>query len=281
MSKKKLVLNEDDIEITNDFDLDAVKDEVNPLDVISKAEQDALASGEVIYDENGNVETEPEVPQETVVNAYSGLLQDLLRKQWDVINAADGIMATVDGEAADINKEDVKSILQKLVDETTVSIGMVTKALGVVDPSQEELMNKGVEKAEEVISDTPKEEPVEESVKPLKEDNSEEWKKVDFSDSDYYDRFWQEECFYQLQYYWENLEDYEDDEDIRILDVLSADEIKDIVIDAAEEVRNSDYLWEEINERIQDEIRDSISRKAEEIRNTPTVEIDLSNTEGE
>ena len=150
--KKKLVLNEDDIEITNDLDLDAIKDEVNPLDVISKAEQDALASGEVIYDENGNVETEQEVPQETVVNAYSGLLQDLLRKQWDVINAADGIMATIDTEEADINKEDVKAILQKLVDETTVSIGMVTKALGVVDPDQEELMNKGVEQAEEVIS---------------------------------------------------------------------------------------------------------------------------------
>ena len=93
-----------------------------------------------------------EVAPEVVTSAYTDMLQDLLRKQWDVINSADSIIATIDSESAEVNKEDVKAILGKLVEDTTVAIGMVTKALGVVDPSQEELMNQGVAKAEEVIS---------------------------------------------------------------------------------------------------------------------------------
>jgi Glu-tRNA(Gln) amidotransferase subunit E-like FAD-binding protein len=258
---KRLILSEDD---TKDVELTLPDDDVVVVD-----------TPEVLPVEEPVVE--PEVKEEVVVNAYTDMLQDLLRKQWDVINSADGIMATIEAESADINKEDVKSILQKLVEDTTVSIGMVTKALGVVDPSQEELMDQGVAKAEEVIN----QEPIEESVKePLSEDAS-DWRAVDFSSSDYYDRFWQEECFYQLQYFWENAEDYADDEDIQELDNLSTDEIKDIIIDAAEEVRNSDYLWEEINERIQDEVLDSLHRKMDELRNTPTVELGDTEKEGE
>ena len=257
---KRLVLSEDDIQ---DVELTLPEDDI----VI-----DAPVIEPVI-----ETEPETEVKEEVVVNAYTDMLQDLLRKQWDVINSADGIIATIDLESAEVNKEDVKAILNKLVEDTTVAIGMVTKALGVVDPSQEELMDKGIEKAEEVIN----QEPIEESVKePLSEDAS-DWRAVDFSNSDYYDRFWQEECFYQLQYFWENAEDYADDEDIQELDNLSTDEIKDIIIDAAEEVRNSDYLWEEINERIQDEVLDSLHRKMDALRNTPTVELGGTEKEGE
>ena len=272
---KRLVLSEDDVQ---DIELTIPEDDI-------------LIDTPVVVDEPV-VDTEPEVKEEVVVNAYTDMLQDLLRKQWDVINSADGIIATIDAESAEVNKEDVKAILSKLVDDTTVAIGMVTKALGVVDPSQEKLMDQGVAKAEEVIStDAPSTEdvtikddeiiPVDESAnKTLKEDAS-DWSAVDFSDSEYYDRFWEEECFYQLQYLWENAEDYADDENIQELDNLSAEEIKDIVKDAASEVRNSDYLWEEINERIQDEIQDALSRFLDERRDTPTVEIGSDDSVGE
>ena len=213
-----------------------------------------------------------EVAPEVVTSAYTDMLQDLLRKQWDVINSADSIIATIDSESAEVNKEDVKAILGKLVEDTTVAIGMVTKALGVVDPSQEELMNQGVAKAEEVISS----EPVTESVEqPLMEDNSSAWNTVSFENDPYYERFWEEECFYHLQYLWENAEEYEDDENIQWLDELSSQEIYDICHSAAEEVRDSDYLWEEISERVQDDTEAALADYVSTLRNTSTVNINL------
>lgn len=288
MIDRRLVLSEEDSDV-----LDIVEPEEATLVLDTPVEDVVVAE-------------EPNVEPDVVTNAYTDMLQDLLRKQWDVINSADGIIATLSQEESGaVNKEDIKAILSKLVDDTTVAIGMVTKALGVVDPSQEELMNQGVEKAEGVISkDVPSPDgvifdlsdgsgepeevlvkdgevtPVEENVKPLNEDAS-DWRAVDFSGDDYYDRFWEEECFYQLQYFWENMEDYSDEEDIQELDNLSTEDIEEIVRDAASEVRDSDYLWEEINERIQDEVRDALSRKLDELRNTPTVEIELGKPEGE
>lgn len=268
MDSKRLVLAEDEIPMD---DLTLTLPEDDGVLVINGPEEPVELPVEEIP------EDKPEVSPEVVTNAYTDMLQDLLRKQWDVINSADGIIATIDSEAGEINKDDVKAILGKLVEDTTVAIGMVTKALGVVDPSQEELIDQGVAKAEEVINQEPIEESIEE---PLKEDAS-DWRAVDFSDSDYYERFWQEECFYQLQYLWENADDWEEDEDIQELDNLSTEDIKEIVINAAEEVRNSVYLWEEINGCIDNATRDALSRKLEELHNTPTVDIGVDDKEGE
>lgn len=262
MVDRRLVLSEEDSDI-----LDIVEPEEATLVLDTPVEDVVVAE-------------EPNVEPDVVTNAYTDMLQDLLRKQWDVINSADGIIATLSQEESDVvNKEDIKAILSKLVDDTTVAIGMVTKALGVVDPSQEELMNQGVEKAEEVINQEPIKEDIEKHDE-LNEDAS-DWKAVDFSGDEYYDRFWEEECFYQLQYLWENMDDYPDDEDIQELDNLSTEDIEDIVRDAASEVRNYDYLWEELNECIMKELKDALYRKFEELRNTPTVEIELDKPEGE
>ena len=141
MNKRRFVLKEDfeDETIPVEFPVD----EVDILPVLPEEEPIVDAVPE-------------EIPEEVAVSAYTDMLQDLLRKQWDVINSADSIIATISAEeATGVNNEDVKAILKKFVEETTVSIGMVTKALGVVDPSQEELMDQGVEKAEEVINQEP------------------------------------------------------------------------------------------------------------------------------
>lgn len=281
MTAKRLVLAEDDINLE---DVTLTLPEDDDILVIDTPEEELPIEEPVIE--------EPVMNQsQMAVNAYTDLLQDLLRKQWDVINSADGIMATISAEETDagMNKEDVIKILQGLVEESTKSVGMITKALGVVDQEQEDLMAQGVREAERLIGkDEPEEAPVE-IVEPVEEpveeckltEDASDWRAVDFSDSDYYDRFWQEECFYQLQYFWENAEDYADDENIQELDNLSTEEIKDIIIDAASEVRNSDYLWEEINERIQDEVKDALARHLSEIRDTPSVDIGTNDSVGE
>ena len=322
------------------------------------------------------MEVQIEEPKpEVVTTAYMDMLQDVLRKQWDVINACDSIVASLSmDESIPFNKEDVSSVLKKIVEDTTVAIGMTTKAISTVDPKQEDLMADGVDKAEEVINNTG--EHVEETlteaetsekehkkkivdliasetdvfdkdlklieyftklysngellithltkseIKELKElfskldfieaegntsyrgvRNTTEGKQekiydylttvkfedkklneelaVDLSDLEYYDRYWAEEALYQLEYIMDNIEDYSDYEGWENLSDLPADVLKDICIDVAESVRNSDYLWEQINEIIMDRLTDSIDEHIEEWQRRSVTEIGNENKEGE
>ena len=224
------------------------------------------------------MEVQIEEPKpEVVTTAYMDMLQDVLRKQWDVINACDSIVASLSmDESIPFNKEDVSSVLKKIVEDTTVAIGMTTKAISTVDPKQEDLMADGVEKAEQAIEDSAA--PVDESIS--KQTLNEELA-VDLSDLEYYDRYWAEEALYQLEYIMDNIEDYSDYEGWENLSDLPADVLKDICIDVAESVRNSDYLWEQINEIIMDRLTDSIDEHIEEWQRRSVTEIGNENKEGE
>ena len=234
------------------------------------------------------IETPIEEPQpEVVTTAYMDMLQEVLRKQWDVINACDGLVASLStDENVPFNKEDVSAVLKKIVEDTTVTIGMATKAISTVDPKQDELMSDGVAKAEQAIEEQPKEEVIE-VIPESKESDLVESKTlneelaVDLSDLEYYDRYWAEEALYQLEYIMDNIEDYSDYEGWENLSDLPADVLKDICVDVADSVRNSDYLWEQINEIIMDRLNDSINEHIEEWQRRSVTEIGNENKEGE
>ena len=237
MAKNRLVLKEepDDLIIADEL----------PLELDIPVEIPDIIPEEPII-EPAPIE---EVPEEVAVNVYSDLLQNLLKKQWDVINEADSIIATLNSEESDINKEDLLAILNKLTEETTVSIGMVTKALGVVDPSQEELMNQGVEKAEEVISgqlSTEEDkkipevetdvfvEPEEESLREEGvSENFEDLQKLNYEKEAYYNRYWFEEVYAQLEFMLEDYENhpdyYEDDDEMITLGVLDSEGLDEVI----------------------------------------------------
>lgn len=283
--KKRLVLNED---LVDELEIEPIEE--IPVDVIP--EEPVLV--------------EPEVKPEIVKSMYVDMLQDLLRKQWDVINASDSLVSTIDSEESPaFDKEKVTAILKKLSEDITVAIGMTTKAMAVVDPSQEELMNIGVEKADEVIETSSEDvpdpdgvtfdlsdgsgEPVEVTVKDgeiveesLDEDIHDEFKAVDFSGEEYYDRYWEEEALYNLEYRLDNIEDEDEDSIYREIENLTASQIMDICRDAADSVRNSDYLWEQVREIIDDSIDSSLSEIQKERESSPVVEIGAEeNKEGE
>ena len=134
--------------------LEEAEDEVKFVD------DDVFYSDEPVQVDLPPVETpiEPVVEPEVVHNAYNDIMQDLLKKQWDVINACDGIVATLSTEEnITFDKEAVTSILRTLADDITASIGMTTKAMSVVDPTQDELMKEGERKADDVINASDKE----------------------------------------------------------------------------------------------------------------------------
>ena len=259
MAKKRLVLTEDDSIIVNDFAVDAIKDEINPMDVIPPEELEPVMA--------------EEPKEEVVVNAYSDMVQDLLRKQWEVINSADSIIATINSEEhSDINKEEILAVLNKLVEDTTVSVGMTTKALGIIDPSQEELMDQGVEKAEEVVAEVvpEQEEEIVEECKSCTEDLKDIH--VNFKDLPYYERNALEEIYYALESYWTYLEN--DDEDSEILPVLNAMNTEQI--ESMCKSINSQYIdynsyfdaerfYDDVSSSVEDYIEDFMSKNTAEI----------------
>ena len=97
------------------------------------------------------VEEQPveEVPAEVEANAYKTLITNLIQKEWDSINEINSVVATLVGT----EYEEISNILTSIADEKTVQIGMLTKASELIDDSDATLMNSGIEKAEEIISE--------------------------------------------------------------------------------------------------------------------------------
>lgn len=97
-------------------------------------------------------ETETEISDEQVKNAFSAMINDLVSDEFNSIRTISSIIATLEAENIE-SKKDIQTILQNILDEKNINVGMLTKTLELLDPKKVELMNNGIEKAEEVISE--------------------------------------------------------------------------------------------------------------------------------
>lgn len=113
----------------------------------------------------------PEIEKEEIDNGTYIMINDLVQKEWESINNIKSIIATLSAE--ENANQDVIAILESAVDEKTITVGMLTKASEIVDDKQSDLMQQGIEKAEEVVGEesaedidpAEKEFPVDESLK--------------------------------------------------------------------------------------------------------------------
>ena len=94
-----------------------------------------------------------EVPEDkdVIKNAYLAALNNVLNATWDIISELNSVIATSEVANDCPNKEDVKNILNTIVDDTTITIGMLNKAIELVNPKFGELINQGENKAEDSI----------------------------------------------------------------------------------------------------------------------------------
>ena len=94
-----------------------------------------------------------EVPEDkdVIKNAYIAALNNVLNATWDIISELNSVIATSEVANDCPNKEDVKNILNTIVDDTTITIGMLNKAIELVNPKFGELINQGENKAEDSI----------------------------------------------------------------------------------------------------------------------------------
>lgn len=92
------------------------------------------------------------IPEEQKKAAFTGLLNDLVKDEFALIEKFNSAIATLEAEEVE-NKEEILTILKSILDEKNVDVGMLTKTLELIDSKNTDLMNAGVEKAEEIISE--------------------------------------------------------------------------------------------------------------------------------
>lgn len=113
-----------------------------------------LSNGE---GEPEEVTIKAEEPSEQVQqNAFSDLINAAIQKEWDIISQINSLIATFDFEYKDENKDDITAILNQLVDDSTINVGMLHKVAELVSTKTSELLDSGEEKAEEIISEPAK-----------------------------------------------------------------------------------------------------------------------------
>jgi len=146
------------VDIVNGEDKKA--DNLNNESLKESEEDNLLELEEPIDEEPTDTIEEPveEVTQEVADNAYLTQLNDLITSEYGKIDEVKSLIATFTSEDAIDSNSEVIAILNAFIDETTISIGMLTKASELIDSTTSDLMKQGIEKAEDAIKNADKEE---------------------------------------------------------------------------------------------------------------------------
>lgn len=111
-----------------------------PIDVISETPVEPVPAIS---------EPHEDVPE----SVFTDMINDVIQKEWEFISQVNSLIATFDFDYKGDNKEDLTTIFNQLIDDTTINVGMLHKAAELVSSKQAELIDAGEEKAEQVISE--------------------------------------------------------------------------------------------------------------------------------
>lgn len=107
-----------------------------------------LIEDDVYFGEEEETPVSPEVKE----NALISVVNDLIKDEFSLIDKINGALATFESEQPE-NEEEVKTLLRSVADEKNVNIGVLTKVIELLGSKDADLMNAGIEKAEEIISE--------------------------------------------------------------------------------------------------------------------------------
>lgn len=94
-----------------------------------------------------------EAKPEIVETVFSDMINNAIQEQWNIISTLNSIIATFDFDYKGENREDILTILNQLVDDSTISVGMLHKISELVSTKVTELVTAGENKAENIISE--------------------------------------------------------------------------------------------------------------------------------
>lgn len=88
-----------------------------------------------------------ETSEETInVTADSQMVKSLVTNLWDIVDNINSVKISFNSK-----NEQVENILNSIIDDMTINIGMLNKVLQIIDVTSNDLLKKGEEKAEDII----------------------------------------------------------------------------------------------------------------------------------
>lgn len=94
-----------------------------------------------------NMDANVEAAKKGFESALNTTIQDI----WNLINQLNGMCTMIDFDYKDEDGSNIKEILESIIDDMTIDIGMIYKAISIVNNDTEALIDTGKEKAAELI----------------------------------------------------------------------------------------------------------------------------------
>lgn len=108
---------------------------------------------EVVEIEDSAITDSPETTPAVDQNACEDVVLGLVQEGWSIISSINAAIATLDANYEKENKADIIEILDSIVDDVTVNIGMLYKITDMINEKTEKLLDTGAAKAEEIITE--------------------------------------------------------------------------------------------------------------------------------
>lgn len=84
-------------------------------------------------------------------NGLKEMTKGVTNQVWDIISNINSVIATIKYDFKEDEVEDIIKIFNELIDDLTIDLGMLSKISNILDSRTVELMDKGEEKAEEIL----------------------------------------------------------------------------------------------------------------------------------
>lgn len=94
---------------------------------------------------------EPQVSEEDKTNGYINMLSTEISDTYNDISNLKSVLVSLGQDLPD--REDLKEIINSIIDERTIHVGMLQKAIDLLSESHKELLDAGEEKAEAIVSE--------------------------------------------------------------------------------------------------------------------------------
>lgn len=122
------------------------------LKLILKEEEEPKVKAEptpVEVPSGGEVE---EIDEKIAATACEEAVNSLMQQAWDFISNINSVIATLELNYKEAAKKDVIEILNALITDSTINIGMLQKAINLMNIEKIDLLDAGEDKAEKVLT---------------------------------------------------------------------------------------------------------------------------------
>lgn len=94
-----------------------------------------------------------EVDAKIATVACEETITSLMQEAWNFISDVNSVIATLNTNYKESSKDDILELLNAVIDDTTISIGVLQKITNMMNAKRVDLLDAGEIKAEEILTD--------------------------------------------------------------------------------------------------------------------------------